>query len=329
MSEKDEIKETNTIAETAGEDAAPCAPPEPVATGNESLEIITHSLYIKEGSGAKGSGVVLTIKNIADGDIGKAVFNIVFYGAAGDVIDTVEDYTGDIDKGGMRNFCVECQKTEADIRSYAVNTVQTTITPAVVMDNDEVKIITHTLAEGNALNEEGFSRSIDVSIRNVFDKTFASVILEAVFMDGEGNELDTVRQKVLEIKPDSSRTVQISPAKPDAGMFRTYRLSVYRTVTTDIEKVQIKSHEISRSTARWRFRAFSRMSVTAKQTPPWSPSSRMSKTKNRHKVAYIRDIDPGASKQFRFKFVEPEDENVNSYVISVGSIAEEAATPAV
>jgi hypothetical protein len=331
LSEKDEIKETNTIAETAGEDAAPCAPPEPVATGNESLEIITHSLYIKEGSGAKGSGVVLTIKNIADGDIGKAVFNIVFYGAAGDVIDTVEDYTGDIDKGGMRNFCVECQKTEADIRSYAVNTVQTTITPEpVIMDNDEVKIITHTLAEGNALNEEGFSRSIDVSIRNVFDKTFASVILEAVFMDGEGNELDTVRQKVLEIKPDSSRTVQISPAKPDAGMFRTYRLSVYRTVTTDIEKVQIKSHEMKPLDGAVEISGvLKNVSDGKADAAVVTLFKDVKDEKIATKVAYIRDIDPGASKQFRFKFVEPEDESVNSYVISVGSIAEEAATPAV
>jgi hypothetical protein len=41
------------------------------------------------------------------------------------------------------------------------------------------------------------------------------------------------------------------------------------------------------------------------------------------RVIYIRDIEPGASKQFKFKFDVPEGETVNSYIISVGSIAEE------
>jgi hypothetical protein len=46
------------------------------------------------------------------------------------------------------------------------------------------------------------------------------------------------------------------------------------------------------------------------------------------RVIYVRDIEPGASKQFKFRFVVPAGETVNSYVISVGSIAEEAAKPA-
>jgi hypothetical protein len=330
LSEKEEIKETNSTAETAGEGAAPCAPPEPVAAGNESLEIITHNLYIKEGSGAKGSGVVFTMKNIAAGDIGKAVFNIVFYGAAGDVIDTVEAYTKDIGKGGLRNFRVECKKAEADVKSYAVNTVKTTLTPEpVVTDNDKVKIITHTLVEGNPWNAEGFMRSIDVSIRNVFNKTFASVILEAVFMDGEGNVLDTVRQKVLEIKPDSSRTVQIIPAKLDAGMFRTYKVSVYRTVTTDFEKVQIRSHEMKPLDGVVEISGFLKnVSDDKADAAVITLFKDVKDEKIATRVVYVRDIEPGTSKKFRFKFVVPEGESVNSYVISVGTIAEEAAKPA-
>lgn len=331
MSEKEEIKESISTGETADETVSSCNLPEPVATGNESLEVITHNLYIKEGSGGRGSGAVITMKNTAAGDIGKAVFNVVFYGAAGDVIDTVEDYTKDIGKGGMRNFRVESRKSEADIRSYAVSVVKTTFTPEpVITDNDKVKILTHTLLEGNPLNEEGFKRSVDISVKNVFNKTFASVILEAVFMDGEGNVLDTVRQKELEMKPDSSRTVQISPARLDAGMFRTYRVSVYRTVTTDFEKVQIRSHEMKPLDGTVEISGvLKNVSEGKADAAVITLFKDVKDEKIATRVVYVRDIEPGTSKQFRFKFVVPAGETVNSYVISVGSIAEEAAKPTV
>jgi hypothetical protein len=330
LSENEEIKESISGGDAAEETARPCTPPEPAVTGNEHLDIISHSLFIDEKRGGKGSGAVITMKNTAGRDIGKIVFNIVFYGDTGEIIDTVEKYTKDLSKEGMRNFRVECDKTDADIRSYAVSVVKTVLTPEPsVTDNDKIKIITHSLLDGNPYNEDGFKRAIDISIKNIFSETFATVILEALFYDGEGNLLDTVRHKEFEIKPDTRRSLTISPVNRDADMFRTYRVSVYRTVTTGFEKVQLRSHNMKKTEGEAEVSGVVK-NISAVKTD--ASVVTLFKDEKDEKIAtrviYIRDIEPGASKQFRFKFAVPPGEAVKSYVISIGSIVEEPAAPA-
>ncbi len=330
MSENEEIKESISTGETAEESVQPCAPPEPAATGNEHLEIISHSLYIGENGGGKGGGVVITMKNIAGRDIGKIAFNIIFYGETGEIIDTVEKYTKDLSKDGMRNLRIEYDKDDADIKSYAVSVVKTILTPEPsVTENDKVKITAHSLVEGDPCNEEGFRRSIDVTVKNVFNKAFATVVIEAVFQDGEGNVLDTVRQKAIELKPDSSCQISLAPANPDANMFRTYKISVCKAVTTDFEKVQLKSHDMKPVDDAVEVSGVVKNISSGKADAAVVTLFKDVKDeKIATRVIYIRDIEPGTSKQFRFKFAVPAGEAVNSYAISVGSIAEEPAAPA-
>ena len=330
MSENEEVKESISTGEATEENVQPCTPPEPTATGNQYIEITGHSLYIREKSGEKGGGVVIIMKNTAGKDIGKIVFNIVFYGDTGEIIDTVEKCTKDLPKDGMRNFRVEYDKTDVDIRSYAVSVADTVLTPKPsVTDNDKVKILTHSLVEGDPYNEEGFKPSIDISIKNVSKEVFATVTIQALFYDGEGNLLDTVRHKELEIQPDNKRSLSISPVNHNADMFRTYSVSIYRTVTPEFEKVQLRSHKMKPVDGAVEVSGVVKnVSDVKADAAVVTLFKDVKDEKIATRVIYIRDIEPGASKQFSFKFVAPPDEVVNSYVMSVGNIAEDPAAPA-
>jgi hypothetical protein len=331
LSEKEEIKESTSTGEASGENSQACNPPEPAVAGNEHLEVISHNLLIKDGNEGKGSGVVLNLKNVAGKDIGKTVFKIVFYGAGGDIVDTLEEAMTDFGRGKIRNFRVECPKPDADIRSYAVSVLETVLTPEPeAAGNDKVAILKHGVHEADPVSRGEGKCSIDLAIRNISDKTFATIVFEAVFSDGEGKVLETVRHKELELKPNSSRAVLISPAKDVADAFKTYRVSVLRTVTTDVEKVQLRRHEIRSAEGGEEVRGIVKNISDVKTDTALVATFKDSKDeKIGTRVVFIKDIEPGTAKQFHFIFNTPQGESVRSYTLSVGEMAEEDNTPVV
>jgi hypothetical protein len=326
LSENEEIKESVSAGDTAEASVQPCAPPEPAAAGNRHIEIISHNLHLKEGDKIKGSGVVLNLKNNAGKDIGKTVFSVVLYDAAGNVIDTVEESLKDFDKDGIRSFSIEYPKPDADIRSYAVNVVKTVLTPdAEAVGNNKVAISSHRIITKKATGKS----SIEMEIRNTCEKTLATAMLEANFYDGEGNLLDSVCHSELEFKPQSSCKIAIAPVKAAAEAFRTYKVSVRKAVTTDFEKVQLRSHDMKPLDGAVEVSGVVKnVSDVKTDAAVVTLFKDVKDEKIATRVIYIRDIEPGAAKQFRFKYVAPPDEAVNSYIISVGSIAEDPAKPA-
>ncbi len=329
MSENEEMKGSTAAEETAA--VQPADLPEPVVTGNEHLEIISHNLLIKEGDEGRGSGVVLNLKNIAGADIGKAVFKVVLYGAGGDVVDTLEEPMMDFGRDKIRNFRMECPKPDADIRSYAVSVLKTVLTPEPeAVGNDIVSIMKHGIREAEPSAREEGKRSIELAIRNLSDKTLATIVFEAIFLDGEGKVLDTIHHRELEMKPSSSRAILITPSKAGAEAFKTYRVSVLRTVTTDVEKVQLRRHEIRSveggEEVRGMLKNISDVKADAALVATFK-DSRDEKIGTR--VAFIKDIEPGAVKQFHFIFNTPEGESVHSYTLAIGEIVEEDNTPVV
>ena len=328
MSENEEIKEEVSTGETADEAVQPCAPPEPTVSGNRHLEIISHNLLIKEGDEAKGSGVVLNLKNNAGKAIGKAVFSVVLYDAAGNIVDTIEDCFKDFDKDGISSFNISYSKPEADIRSYAVSVVKTVLTPdPEAVGNGKVEVLSHRILEADEC--AGVKRSLEMEIKNICEKTLATAVLEANFYDGEGTLLDTVCHRELEFKPQSICTFNITPEKPEAKAFRTYKVSVRKAITTDFEKVQLKSHDMKPVNGDVEISGvLKNISDGKADAAVVTLFKDVKDEKIATRVIYIRDIEPGASKQFKFKFDVPAGEAVNSYVISVGSIAEEEAKAA-
>jgi hypothetical protein len=323
LSENEELKEEVLTGETADEDVKPCAPPEPVVSGNQHIEIISHNLLIKEGDEVKGSGVVLNLKNNAGKEIGKAVFSAVLYDAQSNIIDTVEESLKDFDKDGIRSFSISYSDPEADIKSYAVSVLRTVLTPdPEAVGSDKIEVVSHRILEADQC--AGVKRSLEMEIKNICEKTLATAVLEANFYDGEGTLLDTVCHKEFEFKPQSICTFSIAPEKPEAEAFRTYKVSVRKAITTDFEKVQIKSHDMKPVNGDVEVSGVVKNVSDGKADAAVVTLFKDVKDeKIATRVIYIRDIEPGASKQFKFKFDVPEGETVNSYIISVGSIAEE------
>ena len=210
MSENKEIKEPISTGEAAEESVQPCTPPEPAATGNQYIEIISHNLLVKESDGIKGSGVALNLKNNAGKDIGKAVFSVVLYDADGNVIDTIEESLKDFDKDGIRSFSIEYPQPDANIRSYAVSVVKTVLTPdAEAVGNNKVAVLSHRVIKNKA---SAGKSSIELEIKNISETTLATVVLEADFYDGEKYLLDSVCHK----NSNSSRRLpahSLSPLK--------------------------------------------------------------------------------------------------------------------
>jgi hypothetical protein len=326
LSENEEIKKSISTGEAADESVQPCIPPKPAATGNQHIEIISHNLYVKEGDELKGSGVVLNLKNNAGKDIGKAVFSVILYDATGNVIDTVEESLKDFDKDGIRSFSIEYPQPDADIRSYAVSIVKTVLTPDTeAVGNNKVAILNHRVIDKTSTGKN----SLELKIQNTCDKTLATTVLEVNFFDGEGNMLDTVRHKELDMKPDSSRLVFVSPANNDADMFRIYKVTVRKAVTTDYEKVQLHSHDMKPIDGAVEISGVVKnISDVKTDAAVVTLFKDVKDEKIATRVIYIRNIEPGAAKQFRFKYIAPPDESVNSYIMSVGNIAEDPTTPA-
>jgi hypothetical protein len=329
MSENEEIKEEVSTGETVEGAVVPCAPAEPTVSGNPHIEIISHSLLIKEGDGIQGSGVVLNLKNNAGKDIGKAVFSVALYDADGNMFDTVEESLKDFDKDGIRSFNIEYPDSGVDIRSYAVSVVKTVLTPdSEAVGNDKIAVLSHRILEPDAC--AAGKRSLELEIKNICEKTLATAVLEAKLLDGEGNLLDSVCHKELEFKPQSICTFNIIPEKAEAEAFRTYKVSVRKALTTDFEKVQIKSHDMKPlDDAVEVSGVLKNISDGKADAAVVTLFKDVKDEKIATRVVYVRDIEPGASKQFKFRFVVPAGETVNSYVISVGTIAEEAAKPVV
>ncbi len=301
---------------------------EPILNGNAQLELVSHSLILKEvGNQSRIMGISIEVKNVADANIGKAVLNVVFFDAMGNVLDTIEIVIQDFLKGTLRNLRIESTKAvDVDIKSYAVNIQKVNLIPeSVATGNDRVTILKHCLREvvGPFNDAERLKRSIDIAIRNISDKTIATAIFEAVFYDLEGNVIDTLRHKEFELRPNTSRAILITPSRKVIDIFKSYKVTLLKMITADIEKIQIRKHE------RKSFESSEEICGIIKNINDVKTDTVLiANFKNSDdeiigiKVIAIRDIEPGAIKQFHFIFDTPQGESVKTYSLNIGEITD-------
>lgn len=88
---------------------------------------------------------------------------------------------------------------------------------------------------------------VEMAIWNVSDKTIATAVFEAVFYDEKGSVLDIVQHTEVDLRADGSRAIRIETAIPDReraerDRISSYAVAVVRTVTADVEKVQLGRH---------------------------------------------------------------------------------------
>jgi hypothetical protein len=166
--------------------------------------------------------------------------------------------------------------------------------------------------------------SIELAIRNISDSTLATIVFEAIFYDIEGNILDTVEYKTFDLKPDTSRAIGIGSLIPEYSKIKSYNVKITRMTTTDVEKVQLRRHERSKTeTGEEEIKGTVKNISDVKTDATLIANFYNTKKENiGTRVLALRDIEPDSIKQFNFKFKPQEGDRVVNYSLTIGEIVE-------
>lgn len=324
MYQEEKVKEILTKEENDNDKKMP----ESIATGTAQIEILNHGLVNKKIGGEEyGKVLKLSFKNIADASIGLAIFEVKFYNSEGIVLDTVDYSVADIEKG--RVISINMGPNEAvysDIMGYNVRAVKVVMTPIPVVTGDEkIKIMNHSLRETDFTNQHLINSGvIDLAIRNVSDKTIASVIYEAIYYDSEGNVLDIVIHKDYDIKPKRSRAISIVSDKVKNYDIKSYKVTLLKSITTDIEKVQLCGSELRTLENGCEevcgiVKNISDVKIDAALLVGFKDNKNINIGT---RVVVMKDLEPGMVRRFNFIFDTPKEEKVKSCSFDIGEIVE-------
>jgi len=295
-----------------------------ITYGNNQIKIISHDFLYKSTDNEKHCiGAIFKIKNISGAIIGQAVICTSFYNSEGDIIDTVEYAFNDLLKDGERVIRIESVKV--DINNFSIDIKDVVLTPEpLATGNDDIVILSHHIQDPD-VTARGDKRSIDMAIRNISDKTFATVLFEAVFYDSIGNIMSKTKHREYEFQPNISRGIHIIPDKHEPDNFKSYKVSIMRALTTDVEKVQLRRHEIRSIDGGEEIRgSVKNLSDVKTDTTLIATFKDSSGEKIGTKVIILKDIEPHSVKPFQFVFNTPIEEKVREYVLNLGELIEES-----
>jgi hypothetical protein len=300
--------------------------PEPTAIGDEKITILKHDIYRKGGEGdtAEAIGIELAIKNVSDTVIGSVLFEAVLYDIEGNILDTVEHKTTELKPNVSRNLRINYSGPKSDkVKSYCVRVAKTILTPEpVATGNERIAILKHSLIEASADDRQ--QTGVELAIRNVSDSTIAAAIFEAIFYDIEGNIVDTVKHREIDLRPETSRGVLINTSIPESYKVKSYSVKITRMTTTDVEKVQLRRHEIRTNEAgeeevRGVVKNISDVKTDAALVANfYDPKKENIGTR----VIILRGIEPDTIRQFHFIFKPQAGDIVRTYTLNIGEIVE-------
>jgi len=299
--------------------------PEPIAIGDEKIAILKHDIYRKGGDDTtEAVSIELAVKNVSDTAIGSALFEAELYDIEGNILDKVERKTVDFKQNITRTIQLDYSGPESDkVRSYCVKISKVAMTPeSKVTGNEKIKILKHSLNTGDGEFAE-IMADADFAIKNVSDTTIASLVFEAEFYDIEGNVLDTVKRSEIEIKPNTSRAVTIKCKQQLAQRIKGYDIKIARMITADVEKIQLRSNERRTTDIGEEVRGIVKNVGSVKtDTALVATFFNSQKESIGTKVVILRDIEPNNAKQFHFVFKPMEGDEVRSYTLNIGDLAE-------
>jgi len=189
--------------------------------------------------------------------------------------------------------------------------------------NEKIAILKHNIFEIDM--ERGAddpTARLELAIRNVSNSAIATAVFEAIFYDQEGNIIDEVKHREIELKPDTSRLIRITTSIPayESDQIARYDVRLVRATTADVEKVQILRYEI-------------RTTETGEEEV-WGVAKNISEVKtdaavvvtfydaNKENIGTnvlaLRDIEPNTIRQFDFRFKPKEGDTVRHCSIIVG-----------
>jgi hypothetical protein len=289
--------------------------PIPSVLGDSVIEIISHSLIrLSDRKDNAGKGVSIVLKNNSDADIGRLVLKSTFFDINGAIVYSCESSIKDILKQQKRLVNIEVNAlVDAVVYSYHVQIKELVHTPVpTVTGNDKINILKHSLRDTDNDNPQIMMWSyIDICIRNISNDIIASAIFDAVLYDSEGNVLDKIKHRECEIHPDHSRMITIATNKVKSGTAKSYRVNLTKTINSDVEKFQLKGYRINTTVHG------EEISGTVKNISKYKSDAILVATFKDYKddnigvrVYSIKDVEPGAIRNFHFIFNPPDGEVV-------------------
>jgi hypothetical protein len=227
--------------------------------------------------------------------------------------------------GGDRMSDAETPK-EALEEQAVEETKEPPKTPApTATGNERITILKHSLFRAHVDSPGSvFPARVELAIRNVLDSTIATAVFEAVLYDKEGNIVDTVKHREMDLRPNTSRAINITSTITEYDRLESYDVRVIRTTTADVEKVQLCRHRIRTTEAgeeeiRGTVKNLSEVKTDAALVATFYDAK---KENIGTKVLVLRDIEPNTLRQYVLKFKPQEGDRVRSCSLAVGEIVE-------
>jgi hypothetical protein len=199
--------------------------------------------------------------------------------------------------------------------------------PPSVTGSARVVVLKHDLVEAfyDPLdNANKFPAGVEFAISNEADLTIATAAFEAVFYDNEGNVLETVKHKIIDLPANRSRAILISSSQFEVGKVKSYDVRLKRATTADVEKVQLRKHDIwttetGEEEIQGIVKNISAVKVGAAVVATFYDANGDSVGT---KAAVLRDLEPDAIRRYELRFKPQEGDTVTSFSVAVGELAE-------
>lgn len=322
-----QFEETSGEGEPSPEKIAELArkAPDPEVIDNEQIEIIDHHLYIESVAGKQVvKGVLIKLRNNTTSTIGKTVISMIFYDKKGDVLDECIRNIKDIGSSEIFKAVVYPSKDIVrPIQSYCVEVIEVVMTPVpIVNGNNLIEILNHYFIYGdNTFGCGNIGGGICISIKNVSNITVAEALFEAITYDSEGNILERLKHKEMEINPDDSRAITIRIDNRKCYYVKSYKVNLIKTITVDIEKFQLRQNEMRtiESNIKEITGAIKNISVNKADAAVIATFYNASKEEIGKKVLQIKGIEPSSVKKFSLTF-DCAENSIKTYALDIGEI---------
>jgi hypothetical protein len=166
---------------------------------------------------------------------------------------------------------------------------------------------------------------VEVAIKNISGVTAATIIFEARFFDIEGNVLETARRTEVDLKPGGSRALLLQyPRQESSYKLKSYAINIVKMTTADVEKVQLRRHEIKTNPAGESVVEGVVKNISTAKTDVALVANFLNPQKESigSHVVLIRGMEPESIKRFKMNFKAQPGDTVRTYTLTTGELAE-------
>ena len=245
-------------------------------------------------------------------------------------LDKITQKLFELKPGHNRTVRIKYSQPNSDkVRSYYVKLVKTTMPPEPsVAGNEKIKILKHTFLNAHDEDDIPLPAGVEISIRNISDLTVATAEFVAAFLDIEGNVLETIKHKEINLKSGYSRAVLISSSIQEERKVKSYNITINRATTADVEKVQLRKQQMRADQTGGEEITGTAINISDTKTDAaivatfFNPDEENIGTK----VTVLKDIEPGAIRSFNFLFTPQEGDKVRNCTLQVAYVIEQASS---